>query len=307
MTSPATAAVTAGSRPTVARMAARSSNGTVIAEVNRIIPQGELPARMARVPGAMVDIVVLSTQDVWEDEQDAVLLGTKVVELAEPAPLSRPRDVIAALALRLVGTDAVVNLGAGIPMYDVPEAARRSGRQDLYFTVEQGPMGGWPAVGGVARNPECVLSQSEVFDFYEGGGPDVSILSFGEISRHGDVNVSRFGKLMPGCGGFVNIAHGARHLIFCGTLTAGGLSIAIGEGRMSVTEEGRIGAGLATASLARIRQLRDGAIKEGPATIALQHPSGVMDIQVDATACGEVAWVAVTLTARRIFAGIVDL
>jgi acyl CoA:acetate/3-ketoacid CoA transferase len=152
----------------------------------------------------------------------------------------RPRDVIATVAVERLPPDAVVNVGAGIPMYDVPEAARRIGRDDLYFTVEQGPMGGWPQVGGVSRNPEAVLGQLEVFDFYEGGGPDVSILSFGEIDAMGNVNVSRFGAMMPGCGGFINIAHGVRKLIFCGTLTTGGLDLRLEHGRLVIAQEGRL-------------------------------------------------------------------
>jgi acyl CoA:acetate/3-ketoacid CoA transferase len=64
----------------------------------------------------------------------------------------------------------MVNLGAGIPMYDVPEAARGLGRGDIYFTVEQGPMDGWPKAGGVSRHPGVIMPQLDVFDFYEGGG-----------------------------------------------------------------------------------------------------------------------------------------
>jgi acyl CoA:acetate/3-ketoacid CoA transferase len=122
----------------------------------------------------------------------------------------------------------------------VPEAARRAGRDDLYFTIEHGAMGGWPQVGGVSRNPEGILGQLEVFQYYEGGGPDVSVLSFGQIDRHGNVNVSRFGSMMPGCGGFTNIVHGVRRLIFCGTLTTGGAVSQVGDGRLDIVSEGSI-------------------------------------------------------------------
>ncbi len=221
-------------------MAARNSGGTVIGEVNQLIRRGDRHARFVRVPGALVDVVVHTGDPEWEDERAPVLTGASVIDLAEPAAGGRPRDVIASLAVDLLARGDVVNVGAGIPMYDVPEAARRAGRDDLYFTIEHGPVGGWPQVGGVSRNPEAILPQLDAFEFYEGGGPDVSVLSFGQIDRHGNVNVSRFAGMMPGCGGFPNIAHGVKRLIFCGTLTTGGLDLAIGGGEISVATEGRI-------------------------------------------------------------------
>jgi acyl CoA:acetate/3-ketoacid CoA transferase len=221
-------------------MAARACGGVVIAEVDRMVKPGELPARLVRIPGAMVNVVVVTDEAPWEDEQAPVLLGEVPVALPPPSSDMRLRDIIATLAVDGLPQGAVVNVGAGIPMYDVPEAARRLGRTDLYFTVEQGPMGGWPQVGGVSRNPEAVMSQLDVFDFYEGGGPDVSVLSFGEIDALGNVNVSRFANMMTGCGGFINIAHGVRHLIFCGTLTTGGLDLDAGEGELKILKEGRV-------------------------------------------------------------------
>lgn len=125
-------------------------------------------------------------------------------------------------------------------MYDVPEAARAAGRSDLYFTVEQGPMGGWPKAGGVSRQPDAIWPQLDVFDFYEGGGPDVSILSFGQVDAAGNVNVSKFGGMMPGCGGFTNIVHGVKNLIFCGTLTTGGLEEKVTQHGLEIVTEGRV-------------------------------------------------------------------
>jgi acyl CoA:acetate/3-ketoacid CoA transferase len=221
-------------------MAARGSRGIVIAEVNRIVRRGEMPARMVRIPGGMVNYLVVADEAPWEDEQAPVLIGAKPVDLPLPSTELRPRDIIATLAVEQLPDGAMVNVGAGIPMYDVPEAARRLGRTDLYFTVEQGPAGGWPQVGGVSRNPEAVLGQSEVFDFYEGGGPDYSILSFGEMDAEGNVNVSRFGRMLTGSGGFINIVHGVRNLIFCGTLTTGGLDLRFGDGVLEIVKEGRV-------------------------------------------------------------------
>lgn len=221
-------------------MAAHRAGGRVVAEVDRIIERGVVHPRMVAVPGALVDDVVLS-DGAWEDEQDPILTGSGgPVVLSDPEPRTQPRQVIADIVVSMLDHHDMVNLGAGIPMYDVPEAARRLNRDDLYFTVEQGPMGGWPQVGGVSRLPEALWPQHDVFDFYEGGGPDVSILSFGQVGANGDVNVSSLAGIRPGCGGFPNIAHGAKRLIFCGTLTTGGLVETVDDGELRIVREGRI-------------------------------------------------------------------
>lgn len=220
-------------------LAAFQSGGKVIAEVNRLVETGEIHPRMGRIPGRLVHGVVVQPED-WEDEQDPVLTGAARAVLPAPAARNLPRDVIARIAVSRLPKGAMVNLGAGLPMYEVPEQARGMGRDDIYFTVEQGPFGGWPKVGGVSRNPEIILDQNEVFQFYEGGGPDVSILSFGEVDAQGNINVSRFSGMLPGCGGFVNIVHGVRSLMFCGTLTTGGLEESHGPDGLHITTEGRI-------------------------------------------------------------------
>jgi propionate CoA-transferase len=220
-------------------MASRRHRGLVIAQVNRLVEYGELHPRFARVPGPLVDVVVVQPET-WEDEQDPLLTGRDYSDLPSPGVGMEPRHAIARTVVELLPKNAMVNLGAGIPMYDVPEAARGLGRDDIYFTVEQGPMDGWPKAGGVSRHPGMIMPQLDVFDFYEGGGPDVSVLAFGEVGRNGDVNVSRFGDMMPGCGDFPNIVHGIKKLFFCGTLTTGGLDETIRQGTVDIRVEGRI-------------------------------------------------------------------
>lgn len=218
-------------------MAAHNSGGTVIAEVNRVCEPGSIHPRLGRVPAPMVDLLCV-VDEPFEDEQDPALTGEIRMPIAGLAAPAGPRQVIARRALAEAATGAEVNLGAGIPMYDVPLAAVHDERGDLYFTIEQGPVGGLPKVGGVARNPAVILDSLDVFDYYEGGGPDISILSFGQLDAAGNVNVSRFGPMMPGCGGFPNIAHRIPKLVFCGTLTTGGLDEVIGDGRLDIVREG---------------------------------------------------------------------
>lgn len=220
-------------------MAARNSGGRVVAQVDQIVEDGMIHPRMGRIPGSMVDVVVVS-EDEFEDEHLPVLTGECREQIPRTQPPPNVRTMIARRILAEIPSYSAVNLGAGIPMYEVPIAAHAAGRDDIYFSIEQGPTGGLPGVGGVARNPDMILDQLEMFDYYEGGGPDVSVLSFGEIDRFGNVNVSRFGDKTPGCGGFPNIAHRIPKLVFSGTFTTGGLETQLENGRLSIIREGSI-------------------------------------------------------------------
>jgi acyl CoA:acetate/3-ketoacid CoA transferase len=221
-------------------LAARNSGGLVIAEVTRVAAAGSLHPRAVVIPGTLVDRVVVAPEE-FEDEHDPTMSG----EVRPPLrPARLPLDekvVIARRAVRELRPGDVVNLGAGIPMYVLPHVAAASGVAGaVTFTIEQGPIGGLPAVGGVSVGPAAIIDSLQVFDWYDGGGIDVACLSFGEVDRLGNVNVARFGGLMPGSGGFINIAHAARKLVFCGTLTARRLRTTIGPAGLRIEREGEI-------------------------------------------------------------------
>jgi acyl CoA:acetate/3-ketoacid CoA transferase len=187
-----------------------------------------------------VDYVVVSPEE-FEDEHDPTMSG----ELHAPRRSARlPLDdkvVIARRAIQELQPGDVVNLGAGIPMYVLPHVALERGvAERVWFTIEQGPIGGLPAVGGVAVGPRAILDSLQVFDWYDGGGIDVACLSFGEVDRFGHVNVARFGGMMPGSGGFINIVHAARKVVFCGTLTARGLRVAVSPAGVRIEREGQL-------------------------------------------------------------------
>ncbi len=114
---------------------------------------------------------------------------------------------------------------------------------DVSASIESGVMGGVPAPGiatGAAYNPDAILKQPDMFDFYDGGGIDFACLGSAEIDMHGNVNVSRFAGKVPGPGGFINITQGAENICFMGTFTAGRENdIRIEDGKLRIVRNGR--------------------------------------------------------------------
>lgn len=227
-----------------AAQAASNSGGIVLAQVREVVAAESLDPRRVRVPGVLVDRIVACPQQrlSFHTAADPFLSGQQRAPHAAvgPMPMS-PRKIIARRAAVEARIGDVVNLGFGMPD-GVASALAESGEYgQVTFTVEQGHVGGIPASGpdfGMCINPDASLDAAYQFDWYDGGGIDLAVLSFAEIDASGNVNVSKFGGRMPGVGGFVNISQGARRLVFVGTLTAGASVSLAPDGGMRVTKEG---------------------------------------------------------------------
>lgn len=232
---------------TAMAQAAKNSGGIVILQVEKVVTKGSLDPRKVKIPGIYVDaIVVASTENQMqtfsENFNPAYCGDTKVpADSIEPLPLNE-RKVIARRCAKELVPNAVTNLGIGIPE-GIAIVANEEGIADqMTLTVEPGGVGGVPAGGlsfGASTNPVCILDQSSQFDFYDGGGLDVAFLGLAQCDKSGNINVSKFGPKIAGCGGFINITQNAKKLIYCGTFTAGGLKVKIGEGKLIIENEGK--------------------------------------------------------------------
>lgn len=232
---------------TALAQAVKNSGGTVICQVKKILRAGTLDPRLVKIPRIYVDALVVTEDPVdhqqsFDFDHDPSLCGEIQVPIASlSAPPLSPKKIIGRRAAMELEKGTVVNLGIGIPEY-ISAVANEEGIGDwMTLTVEAGPVGGVPKGGsqfGASVNAECILTQPEQFDFYDGGGADLAFLGLAQADRHGNINVSKFGPRLAGCGGFINITQNAKKVFFCGTFTAGGLKMSISDGKLHILNEG---------------------------------------------------------------------
>ena len=225
--------------------ATRRAGGIVVVQVKRLASRGALPAKQVKIPGILVDFVVVdpAQRQTYATDYDPSYAGELRIPVGDIKPLPfGPRKVIVRRAAMELFPGAICNLGAGVSTGLSTIAAEEGLLDAVTLTNEQGLIGGAPITGrdsGGAQNFAAMIDQPAQFDFYDGGGLDIAFLSFAEVDAAGNVNVSRFGDKIIGVGGFINISQNARCMIFNGTLTAGELDIAWEDGKTVIRKEGR--------------------------------------------------------------------
>jgi propionate CoA-transferase len=228
-------------------VAARNSHGLALCQVERVAAESTLDARHVKIPGVLVDCVVLAAPEhhmqTYGTHYNPAFSGEVRIPLKTLAPLPLDdRKVIARRAALELAPNSVINVGIGMPD-NVARIAGEEKIQDLItLTVDPGVIGGVPMGGldfGAAVNFQALIDHCAAFDFIDGGGLDAAFLGFGECDGAGNVNASRFGTRVPGCGGFINISQNSKKVVFVGSFSSGGVKASVENGGMRIEQEGK--------------------------------------------------------------------
>lgn len=230
-------------------MNARNNGGIVVVQVEKKVKNGTISPKEVKIPHILVDYVVvvediknhMQTFDTQFNE-DFVRNDIAIETKDSKYPLNERKVIAKRAAMLLDESKKILNYGIGVPEV-IAQVLREEGRDHLFTpTVEPGAIGGTPAGGldfGASVAPDAIMDQPYMFDFYDGGGIDMTFLGLAQCDTKGNINVSKFGPKIAGCGGFINITQNSGEIVFCGTFTAGGLKVSVEDGKLNILQEGK--------------------------------------------------------------------
>lgn len=228
-------------------MAAHNAGGVVIAQVEEVVKAHTLPAREVVVPGMLVDYIVVNEDEKYHMQTAGThyspALSNEIrIELTESHygnPLTSKKALTRRAALE-IPKDAIVNLGNGLASKVGEIIAEGQVLEHFNLTTDLGNVGGMPVTGidyGPSYNADAVINSEDMFSLYHGGGLDVAVLGFGQMDATGNMNTTKLGNYIVGPGGMMDIAAGAKKVIFVGSFVVKGQNT-VKNGEVVITEEG---------------------------------------------------------------------
>ena len=127
--------------------ATRRAGGIVIVQVKRMASRGTLPAQQVKIPGILVDFVVVDAEQrqTYATDYDPSYSGELRIPVDHIKPLPfGPRKVIVRRAAMELFPGAICNLGAGVSTGLSTIAAEEGLLDAVHLTNEQGLIGGRP-------------------------------------------------------------------------------------------------------------------------------------------------------------------
>ncbi|KPZ92919.1 acetyl-CoA:acetoacetyl-CoA transferase subunit alpha [Brucella abortus] len=157
-------------------LAARNNGGIVIAQVKRIAREGTLKPHDVRVPGVLVDYIVVDPdqKQTTQTLYDPAISG----EIFRPLdtfrlPEFNIQKAIARRVAQELQAGSAVNLGFGISA-NVPRILLEEGLHGaVTWVIEQGAVGGVPLLDfafGCASNADAYMPSPYQFTYFQGGG-----------------------------------------------------------------------------------------------------------------------------------------
>lgn len=199
--------------------AAATASKLVIAEVEEIVPVGELDPNAIHTPGCFIDYLVQA----HTSEAD---LGSSASVSSSQKKVDDTRMAMARAVLAELHAGEVVNLGIGIPTLVADLISADDG---IIMHTENGMLGVGPAPesGGAmdypvnaGKVPVTALKGASYFDsaasfnMIRGGHVDVAVMGGLEVDEQGNLaNWAVPGKPLLGVGGAMDLATGAKRLI----------------------------------------------------------------------------------------------
>lgn len=210
--------------------AAHNNGGLVIAQVKRVATGGSLDPQKVRIPGILVDAVVVDENQMQATATayDPTISGQlrRPTSELDPVEFSLEKIIARRAATELHDGDTI-NLGFGVSAL-VPHVLNEEGTgSEVSWVLEQGAVGGIPLLDfafGCAQNPDAIMQSADQFTLLQGGGFDRTLLSFLQIDASGNVNVHYLPHrrhVTAGVGGFADITTSAPEIVFVGSFTAG--------------------------------------------------------------------------------------